>query len=243
MADIDVSNAKPIPEAEYLRMTELLMANYGHIGPAFVARLIQSESSPEAIRAEIDAKAIAVAGKDASPLLWRSAGVFAILWQAGEMLAAVGLLPAVGDTVETKIKGIWQAYGESEEAKPLSPEQSAIDKLRETLYARRKHDVHSLRPTKDPESGYVEKSGYGEAVAWYEKDDKATVFYVRTDKLTALVGGAVKKNPLCKALKKEGILIPRSDTDRTYPRLPTGEQMQHYQLKFVEEAGDYKAFG
>ncbi len=248
VADLDVSNARPIPETEYLRMTALLKENFGHIGPLFVEALVQSGETPEAIRAEIDAKVHALAGGGASPLIWRSAGVFGVLWQVGEMLMDIEVIPELkettargqfasetGNSVEAKIKAIWKAYVSSAEAEALKPEQKGVDVLREALYSRRGRDVHDLYPVDG------QKGGFGEALAWFKKAEKGTTFFVRADKLTTLVNGTMKKHALCKALEDEDILVRASDKNRTHPRLPDGEQVQHYRLKFDEEA-EYDPF-
>jgi hypothetical protein len=247
VADIDVSNATPIPETEYLRMTSLMKANFGHIGPMFVEALVESGKTPESLRAEIDAKVAALAGEGASPLIWRSAGVFGVLWQAGEMLMDIGVIPslsegkersefaAIGNDIESKIKAIWKAYVSSEEAEALNPGRNAVDTLREALYSRRGGTVQEL----DPDNGRI--GGYAEAWAWFKKDDNTTTFYVRSNKLAALAGDTMKKNPLSDALEAEGILVRMSGRNRTHSRLPDGEQVQHYRLTFKEEA-DYDAF-
>ena len=164
VADVDCSSATPIPEAEYLAMMSLIKENYGHIGPAFVKHIIASGDSPETVRERIEAKAIALAGEGASALLWRAAGVFAVLWEVGELLGAAELLPnsmMEGEGAQ-RIRDIWQAYHSSDEAKALSPGHQAIEKLGEILVARMGVDVQEID---------VDARSYKEAVAWFGKKE------------------------------------------------------------------------
>ena len=89
--------------------------------------------------------------------------------------------------------------------------------------------------------GEYEKPGYGEAVAWFKKEDKSTTFYVRADKMVGLSGDTLKKHALGNALEEAGVLIHGYGRNRTHSRLPDGEQVQHYRLTFAEEA-EYEAF-
>ena len=159
VADIDVQTGHQIPEAEYTRMVELLKANFGHIGPMFVEYLVEFGLRPEDIRKAINAKVTALVGNGASSLIWRSAGVFGLLWQCGEVLFDMGVIPSIGEdkvrspfaketgnSVEAKIKAIWTAYMDSEEAEALNPGQKAVDVLRDSLYALRGNSVHNLFP-------------------------------------------------------------------------------------------------
>ena len=237
MADIDVSHAVPIPLDKYLSMTALLKGNYGHIGPAFVETLaITKTITPALLREQIDAKAAALADKDAPALLQRSAGVFAVLWQAGELLATFGILPELtdGGGLEYDIRRIWGAYAESDEAKALAPAEQAIDTLRETLYARQGGDVKNLRPEEGARSG-----SFAEAVAWYENDVAGTTFFVRTNKITGLAGDTLKRRTLTAALLSAAILKPMNEKSVAHSRLPNGEQVQHYRLTFAEGGVEY----
>jgi len=241
VADIDVSKAKPIPQDDYLRMTALLSANYGHVGPKFVEHLVESGGSPEAVRAAIEAKAIGLAGKGASSLVWRSAGVFAVLWQVGEMLATFGLLPASIDAgeVERRLRELWEGYKEGETAEALSPETKAIEVLREALYARMGRDVHA-RGSADG------RNKFAETVAWYEPpedteafpdpDWMASVFYVRTDKLAELAGDAISASVLCGELEAAGIIERAADGKFSHRRVRGVGLVRHYCLDF--EVGD-----
>ena len=239
-ADIDCPKGFEIEKDLYTHMVGLLKANHGHIGPMFVEALLKSGSSPEDIRKEIHQKTIELVGRGAPSLIWRSAGVFALLWTAGVRLEALGVIKplvegersefaALGN-VEAKIKAIWATYIDSDEAAALVPHGNAVDTLREKLYSLRGNSVHDLSPDDN------QKPGYGEALAWFQKGDKSTTFFVRTDKLFELAGGAVKKNSLCKELMTQGIMIRRTKEDRSFQRLPGGEKVQHYRLVFPEVA-------
>ena len=241
VADIDCPKGFKIADDLYECMKGLLLANHGWIGPMFVEALLKSGATPADLRKEIHAKTIDLVGKDAPALVWRSAGVFALLWATGERLQALGVIKelaeggersdfaALGDA-EAKIKAIWTAYMGSDEAVALVPHGKAVDTLREKLYSLRGSSVHDLNPED------YQKPGYGEAWAWFKKVGATTIFYVRTDKLFVLAGGAVKKNGLCKELETQGILERRSKEDRSFQRLPGGEQVQHYRLTFPETA-------
>jgi hypothetical protein len=228
VADVDCSSATPLPEPEYLAMMSLIKENYGHIGPAFVKHIIASADSPETMRERIEAKAIALAGEGASALLWRAAGVFAVLWEVGEMLGAAELLPdsmMEGEGAQ-RIRDIWQAYHSSDEAKALSPGRQAIEKLGETLVARMGVDVQEID---------ADARSYKEAMAWFGKKESTVTFYVRVDKIAQLAGGTMKQRALVAGLKASGILTPMSDKNLAWDKIPGGFKMQHYRLTFQME--------
>ena len=82
----------------------------------------------------------------------------------------------------------------------------------------------------------ITRSRIRRGVGVVPEGDKSTTFFVRTDKLFELAGGAVKKNSLCKELMTRGIMIRRTKEDRSFQRLPGGEKVQHYRLVFPEVA-------
>jgi hypothetical protein len=236
VADIDVSNAPMIPNDEYARMVALLSANYGHVGPALVEHLIKSGSSPESVSAAIEAKAKELAGKDASALVKRSAGVFAVLWQVGQLLDEAGLLPPVLSEIEgeggRRVRGLWEAYRSSAEAEALSPLAKAIDTIEATLRARIGNDVHPT--TKNAERKVRE------TVAWYIASEDSTdafpeeptFFYVRQGELAKLAGDTLPAGALCDALEEAGILKQTNKGKRPHRRVPDVGAVWHYRLDF-----------
>lgn len=243
-ADLDCSGTIQIPDQDYFRMMALIKDNHGHIGPKFVVHLLAEGKrlGYKAIRARIDAKSIALAGKGAASLILRAAGVFAVLWETGELLQAAGLLPSciVEGEVERRIRDIWTAYHHSDEAKVLTPGSASIDRLRETLYARMNGDVQPL-------VGEEGVRNYKEALAWFGQKDLTLIFYVRSAKIEELAGGVEKRRALITALKEAGVLIPAGEKTNTWDKLPGGFRLQHYQLAFELEkpktaASDYAAF-
>ena len=145
-ADVDTTGSVPIPDSEYDRMIALLTANHGHVGGRFAQHILASGDSPETIRARINDKASSLAGTGASPLIRRSASVFAVLWETGALLGAAELLPDCLEEgeVERRFREIWAAYLLSPEAKVLTPGNKAVERLTETLFARMGGDVKAL---------------------------------------------------------------------------------------------------
>jgi hypothetical protein len=233
VADIDTTGTIQIPDVIYVEMMGLLSANFGHIGPLFVQRIIDSKQTPEQLRAEIDAKSIALAGEGATSQVWRSAGVFAIMWQAGDMLQAFGLLPpsllAPGE-IEQRIREIWTTYQGSEEAGALKIGNTDIDKLRTALFTRQGGEVQELGASID---------NFREAWAWYDKEG---TYYVRSDKLLELAGGGnLKTKALVRHLLDAGFLQViqtkegKNGKNMQWRVLPQtdGIEVPHYRLKFT----------
>ena len=207
-ADINVDGYKSMSDANYKKLNKLLSTNYGWIGPAFVKHLVESGLSQDDVNDAIDAKVQALVNgdKEASSLVSRSAQVFAILWQVGEMLEAAGLL-SEGSDCGGRIRKIWASYRLSEVAAVLDPVQSAIETLRHALRTRIGVDVH-------PTSGNEDKKSRA-SVAWYVPLDVSNAFpdgqppvefYVPKDELVKLAGGTVGVGPLREALEAAGIL-------------------------------------
>jgi hypothetical protein len=235
LADLDVTNARKIPHDEYLRMTSLLKANYGHIGPLFVDHLLASGETPEFILANINEHVRELVGEDSSSLIQRSAYVFGLLWEVGAIMTEAGLLPE-GIGGSERIREMWSEYMSSAEAEALSPEQKAITTLRETLFAKRGNGVYQMD----------DEQRYAEALAWYreenvKKGEVLVTFYVRNDKLADLAGGTLKQRALGTALKKVGIAVPASN-GTTHGRLPNGAPVTHYKLAFTIEPEAPPAF-
>ncbi|WP_185966625.1 DUF927 domain-containing protein [Methylosinus sporium] len=241
VADINIDGYRPIPEADYIKMRRLLLANYGHVGPAFVKALVESGTRPETIREAIDVKVSALAGEGASPLVQRSAGVFGVLWQVGEMLGKARLLPAaIGDgEIERRIHEIWKRYLASEIAEVLDPVAMAVETLREALYSRIGVDVHSTTENEGRKGRAT--------IAWYVKPDDNTddafadvpmLFFVKTGELARLAGGTIDSGALKAELVKRGILKRDSDGKFSHRKVPDVGAVRNYPLNFSATLGD-----
>jgi hypothetical protein len=240
-ADINVDGYKSMSDANYKKMDKLLSRNYGWIGPEFVRYVVESGLSPEDINTAIDGKVQALVNgeKEASSLVSRSAQVFAILWQVGEMLEAAGLL-GEGSDCGGRIRKIWASYRLSEVAAVLDPTQSAIETLRHALRTRIGVDVH-------PTTGNEDKKSRA-SVAWYVPLDVSNAFpdgqppvefYVPKDELVKLAGGTVGVGPLREALEAAGILKRPEKKKQVYHQyVPKVGAVNVYRLIFggVESA-------
>jgi len=207
-ADINVDKYQTMSDANYKKLNKLISTHYGWIGPAFVRYVVESGLSPEDVSTAIDGKVqMLVNGeKEASALVSRSAHVFGLLWQVGEMLEAAGLL-GEGSDCGGRIRKIWASYRLSEVAAVLDPAQSAIETLRHALRTRIGVDVH-------PTTGNEDKKSRA-SVAWYVPPDSSKAFpegqppvefYVPKDELVKLAGGTVGVGPLREALEAVGVL-------------------------------------
>jgi putative DNA primase/helicase len=237
-ADINVDGYESMSDANYKKLDKLLSRNYGWIGPEFVRYVVECGMSPEDVSTAIDSKVQVLVGgeKEASALVSRSANVFALLWQVGEMLEAAGLL-GEGTGCGGRIRKIWASYRLSEVAAVLDPTQSAIETLRHALRTRIGVDVH-------PTSGNEDKKSRA-SVAWYvplevgafpETPPPPVEFYVPKDELVKLAGGTVGVGPLREALEAAGILKRPEKKKQVYHQwVPKVGAVNAYRLIFGGE--------
>lgn len=189
---------------EAMARIEAAYSNHGHAGPVFVRQVAAMGYVKDRDRArdEIESLAHILAGADAAPPLRRSARIVAVLWQAGIIADAAGLIPSHVD-LEQVVQRLWVKAQEAEIAasKPVS---QAILALFETLITRLGGDVA------------IGSSGQNRNALAYRLGrfkDNADVFVVPIANLAKLSGGAIGEKTLSRELAKREMLLlpPRRD--------------------------------
>ena len=125
-----VIKAVMVDPKEFLEIETLFRENYGHAGPLFVQRLIEEgqHADPAQLRDLVTASTAALAGKDASAIERRAAGVLGIIRAAGELAQTYRLLPPSLD-IDKAITSLWDDFRASDSAEVLDPYTAAIERL------------------------------------------------------------------------------------------------------------------
>lgn len=225
-ADIDISIEPEIPLTTYNRIMAVRQ-NFGHVG-ALVAQYLLDNETPDELRERIEDKTTRLAGEGADAFTRRSAFIFGLLWECGEIYKACGVARTEHD-FEQIVRGVWDRYKASPESNGLDPSAKAARTLQDQLFRRMNVDVVDLanadeRQVKTP-------------VAWFEEDKakEHVTFYVPTDQLSELASTPLKPSALASYLKDRGALTVRSETKKAYAHeyVPTIRRtVPHYRLTY-----------
>lgn len=217
-ADIDVTEVNRQVDAATLRLIRQIEQHHGHAGPAFVRAMISRDlhRQTEELKSRILAVSRQLAGADADSAIVRSAMPFAVLLTAGELAKALGIIPSHAE-VDEAVLWAWERFSHSPDSDVLSPEDHAIEKLRQFIAERWGITIKNVEGD----------SGYREAIGWYDKD----AVYIPKDRIVEATGSFLKKTDIGLLLKRNNLLI-KHETDRfTYPYVPKVGHVTCYVLK------------
>jgi hypothetical protein len=210
----------PTLSQQTMQRIEKAFRNHGHAGPAYIQAYFDAgwPNRLDELRALIDAKVDDLVEDDAMSGVRRSAKIVAVLWQAGVLAQAAGLLPADADMAHIA-RRVW-ALAQKSAIAPVAVDETAFTALRENLILRQGVDVFVV---KEGEDIFEDMTGrYHKAVAWRIDDFKSEssgiieptpVYVVPKKNLSDLAGGALNADALAKRLRANGNLLPMRRAD------------------------------
>ncbi len=237
--ELDTENTRTWPR-EVMNQIEAVYENFGHAGPAFIRHLIDNgfNLEPVVLWQGVEAKAVILAGEGASAAVVRAARIAAVLWRAGELAQAAGLIPdddallsgalalpdgeddGVGDDANDTAARVAIPYtlpdvikefwrrSQESDLAPVNGDDVAVKALFENLLRNR--------------GGRV-ADGVGESRVAFDAcrlevfgEGKEAVYVVPKTTLSDLAGGALNATALAKVLRKRDALILRADGNRTW---------------------------
>jgi phage/plasmid primase-like uncharacterized protein len=166
IVDVDVTDVDRSVPTDLMRVIAGVEKNYGHAGPAFVAKLIERKRHHvlDALREEVIDAARTLAGPDADAARLRAATCLALPLVAGRMAQDFDLLPWSID-LDGAIKWSWDRFTRSSDADALAPDEQAITNIRAWIAERWDVTIKSVDTGAD---SYDRKLNNREAVAWYD---------------------------------------------------------------------------
>jgi Domain of unknown function (DUF927)/Toprim domain len=219
--DVDVSDVNPRVPAETIDTMNNIFANYGHAGPIFVARLIESglHRQVDMLKERVETMARTLAGEGADSARIRAALPFAVISIAGTLGREFGIIPTDAD-VAGAVRWGWEQFCDSSDALALDPERQAIANLQK--YVKERWDVTIKSIT---QAGGTNNR---EAVGWY--DDNAVYLPVQT--LADAAGRGLPEKQIAGLLDRRGYLSRRTDGNRIAIRyVPKIGRIDCYALK------------
>jgi len=223
--DVDVTDVDRHVDPTTLRLIDQVEENYGHAGPAFVRGLIEHEihSRPHALLDRVSMASREIAGADADSATARAAMPFALLFVAGQLAKAFGIIPRNALTDEESLWG-WERFQQSTDSRALDPEAQALDSLRRYIAERWDVTIRHVDPSPF-------KSNSREVVGWY--DD--TAVYIPKKRMPEAIGHVLKDTQIGRLLDRQGLLAKRSESDRyTVSWVPKVGRIECYALRRSE---------
>lgn len=190
-----VIKAVMVDPKEFQQIEALFRDNYGHAGPKFIQALIEEghHADPATLREMVMASTAALAGKDASAIERRAAGVLGLICAAGELAQGYRLLPPSLD-IGKAIESIWADFKTSDSAEVLDPYTAAIERLGVAI--RQNLDVTIKKLPKPDHDNNVKAEG------WHD----GNYVYLPGDVLTRYCG--LPANQIAKKLHADRMLSP-----------------------------------
>jgi hypothetical protein len=219
--DIDVGDVNPRVSGETIRAIEQIFHHYGHAGPEFVRRLLESglHQKPDELRKRIAVMSEKLAGDNADGAKIRAAIPFAVISIAGALSQDWSVLPAEAE-VAGAVAWAWDHFCRSSDALALNPEQQAIANIQQFVNERWDVTIKTAR------SGA--STNNREAVGWY--DDKTV--YLLTRHLAEAAGRVLNEQQIARVLAQGGYLSTRGSTTRIAIRyVPKIGHIDCYALK------------
>lgn len=202
--DVDVTGINRNVSPDVMAIINSVERNYGHAGPAFIRKLVESgvHRRPIELRELINANVKIIVGETTDSGILRAAIPFAILQTAGQLAVNSGILPKATN-VARAITWAWTKFRQSSGAVAMSPDEQAVTNLRLWIADRW---GSTLRQTDAEVSNR-------ETVGWYDSD----AVYIPTSRLREASGGALKEEAVAKILSDSGMLA-KTEHDRLYIR-------------------------
>lgn len=202
--------------ADYLKTARL--KNYGHLGPAFVKKLVEDKRDLTDLLDRITKK---IAASVSTNLEKRAAAVFAVIGMAGELGIEYGLLPWTKNSAldaATMAFTRWQQFqgaGQTEDMKILRAISDFISK----------HGDSRFSPIFSPENiplYEADKKPVNNRAGWYKDAGKQRVFMLTPAGLQE-AGGGYDKSRVVDALVRHAWIADK-DPDRytKKTRIPSG---------------------
>ncbi|MBI1209752.1 MAG: DUF927 domain-containing protein [Azospirillum sp.] len=226
--DVDVTHVNRRVAPAILAAIDGIEQHYGHAGPAFVAELIchGCHRTPEPLRQRVQAAARRIAGADADSARVRAALPFALLFVAGELAKALGVIPSSA-AVAAMVTWAWQRFDSSSDAQALKPDEQVINNIRAYIAERWDVTVKSTEATTESFDG-TRRTNNRESVGWY--DDGA--IYLPTHRIREAAGNTMKEQQIIRVLVEHDCLLRRHDDKRAAVRwVPKVGRIAAYALK------------
>lgn len=220
--DIDVTGVDRNVPASTMAAIGAIERNYGHAGPEFIRRIVESDlhRQPIDLRDTINSNAGLIAGEGADAGVLRAALPFAILQTAGQIARRVGVIPEATD-VPRAITWAWGKFRSSSGAVAMSPEEQAITNLRLWIADRWGSSIRLTDAEASPR----------ETVGWHDAD----AVYIPTSRLREASGGSLKEEAVAKILEDKGFLVRKERDGRLYTRyVPRVGKVNAYALSRSE---------
>lgn len=192
--DITVTGVNAAVPGETIQaMEDGLATNHGHIGPAFIQKMIDEgiHENPDRLRDQVKRISRQIAGGDGIDA--RAARPFALILCAGIMAKKWALLPALLD-IEGAVRWAWNSFQASSEAQALNPEEQAFSNLQAWIHSRWGVTIKPIDPAPDAFGKLPENNR--EAVGWYDGD----CVYIPKATLIKASGNVLPENALAKAI-------------------------------------------